>query len=108
MSDREDVASQATDFVVKWDENRDARIDKQEWQAMMRRSFPDVPDGDRNAWGERDFDEFDSSRDGFITSADLITSGLEGFDCMDANRNGRLSDAERHAGPNASCPVITK
>ena len=107
LTTRNEVADHATKWVAESDQNRDRRLDKVEWQVMMRRDFPNTAEEVRQRWGDRDFAEYDSNGDGFVEAEELTALGLEGFDCMDTDRDGRLSSSERMAAANPACPSRT-
>ena len=104
LTNREEVAVQSAEWIAKSDRNGDRRLDKVEWQAMMHHDFPDTPEDDLQSWGDRDFAYFNHNGDEFVSVEDVTTLGLEGFDCMDRDRDGRLTDQERLAAPNPACP----
>ncbi len=93
--------------LAKWlaeaDQNRDGRLDKIEWQSLVRRDFPDTAEADRQRWANRDFAYYDGNGDGFVEGGELSAPSLVGFDCLDTDRDGRLSATEQVAAREATC-----
>lgn len=100
---RNQVIEDITAWIAEADENRDQRLDRSEWQALWRRGFPDVPEAGRQRQGNRDFAYYDTNGDGFVEAEELAADSVAGFDCLDTDRNGRLSSTEREAARDATC-----
>lgn len=102
---RDEILEGTTEWVVEADQDGDRQLRKIEWDALMRRDFPDVSDTDRQQWSDRDFAYYDSNGDGAVEPSELAALSLEGFNCLDTNGDGRLSDAERDTRPSRDCPT---
>ena len=100
---RDEVVQNLTNWVAEADQNRDGRLDKIEWQALVRRDFPDTTEADRRRSADRDFAYYDRNGDNFIVPGELSAVSLVGFDCLDTDHDGRLSATEQVAAGEATC-----
>jgi hypothetical protein len=100
---RNELISNLSRWVVEADQNADGRLDRSEFRTLMRRDFPDTAEADRQRWADRDFAYYDSNGDGFVEAGELTAPSLVGFDCLDTDRDGRLSSTEQDAARDATC-----
>ena len=100
---RDDVARNLSAWIARADDNGDAKLNRDEWQAASALMFPEMPPLDLRRMAERDLDHYDRNNDGFVDLAELSAPSLVGFACLDTDHNGRVSAAERLAGEHATC-----
>lgn len=91
--------------VVAWDVDRDGRISRSEWDRMAETVLSRIRDratpDDLTKIGQdidADFRAEDANGDGYLTSAEMLKVRRAAFTCMDGNRDGKISDAEKAAG----------
>jgi hypothetical protein len=94
------------------DRNRDDRLSREEWAAMVVRGYPAADSRRaRRDPAARTFylslhHAFDQDGDGEVTFAEMIREPLITFDCLDANRD-RLVTSEERRGRMELCPART-
>jgi Ca2+-binding EF-hand superfamily protein len=97
----------ANQIVRGHDTDRDGRLSRHEWAAMVARGFSTVESVSNSQEALADvtslFDLYDLNRDQFIAAAELATQYLYTFDCLDLNHDGRLSDEEASHGIEGHC-----
>jgi EF hand len=100
--------------LAAYDRDGDRALSRAEWTAMVGVSFPAQPRPGEEAsnYGEVRadliglLDQMDTDRDGKVTLDELIREPLATFDCMDSDRDLRLSQAEIQSGMER-CPSMS-
>jgi hypothetical protein len=81
------------------DSDADQRLSTSELEAMLDRVFSmEPPTSDLHDWAIAYYAAQDTDSDGYLTLVEILKDPLSSFDCMDANRDDRLSDREVRAG----------
>lgn len=100
---RDDVTLNISAWIARADRNGDAKLSRDEWQAISAVTFPEMTDDYLMRMAERDLAYYDRNGDGLVDLDELAGPSLEGFACLDTDHNGRVSAAEQAAGAQATC-----
>ena len=104
-STRTGLVASYTAMLKRIDTDGDGKISRMEWAAMVDASpmlqSTSLSEAQRN--GLRlalmaGFDQNDSDKDGELTLDELMAKPLMRFACMDANHDGKVTQAETEAG----------
>jgi len=113
--ERTDLVSAFRALFAVADGDHDGRISHAEWIAATPRTGARHSDADRaspirmalRAPPEDVFRDLDHNRDGLITFEEFVRDPLASFDCLDADHDGTLEQAEREAGRTRCAAVQT-
>jgi len=104
-STRTGLVASYTAMVKRIDSDGDGKVSRMEWATMVDAAPMLQSQGLSEA--QRDglraalmagFDQNDSDRDGSLTLDELMAKPLMRFACMDANHDGKVTQAEAEAG----------
>jgi len=104
-STRTGLVASYTAMVKRIDSDGDGKVSRSEWATMVD-AAPMLQSQGLSA-AQRDglraalmagFDQNDSDRDGSLTLDELMAKPLMRFACMDANHDGKVTQAEAEAG----------
>jgi hypothetical protein len=101
---RDGLIASYTALFTRIDTDADGKISRAEWETMVDASpllqSLDMSQTQRAALRaplERQFDESDSDKDGFLTLDELMAKPLVRFACLDTNHDARITQAEIEA-----------
>lgn len=107
---RSQIVSHSRQFLAGTDTDGDGALSLAEWTAGLREPNPAWSRADREVYSEiraymiGEHSRMDRDRDGKVSFDELVREPLAGFDCMDADRDLRLSPAEMETARKRSCP----
>ena len=104
-STRTGLVASYTAMVKRIDSDGDGKVSRMEWAAMVDASpmlqSTSLSEAQRNGLRTAlmaGFDQNDSDKDGSLTLDELMAKPLMRFACMDANHDGKVTQAEAEAG----------
>lgn len=104
-STRTGLVASYTAMVKRIDSDGDGKVSRMEWAAMVDASpmlqSTSLSEAQRNGLRAAlmaGFDQNDSDKDGELTLDELMAKPLMRFACMDANHDGKVTQAEAEAG----------
>ena len=104
-STRAGLVASYTAMVKRIDSDGDGKVSRMEWAAMVDASpmlqSQGLSEAQRNGLRAAlmaGFDQNDSDKDGSLTLDELMAKPLVRFACMDANHDGKVTQAEADAG----------
>lgn len=104
-STRTGLVASYTAMLKRIDSDGDGKVSRMEWAAMVDASpmlqSTSLSEAQRNGLRSAlmaGFDQNDSDKDGELTLDELMAKPLVRFACMDANHDGKVSQAEAEAG----------
>jgi hypothetical protein len=102
---RPELVSSSRQFLAGIDADGDGALSLAEWTAMVRPRPGEVSStlSELRAYLIAEHGRMDGDRDGKVTFDELIREPLANFDCVDADRDLRLSRMEIESG-RRSCP----
>ena len=110
-STRTGLVASYTAMLKRVDSDGDGRVSRMEWAAMVDASpmlqSTSLSEAQRNGLRTAlmaGFDQNDSDKDGELTLDELVAGPLVRFACLDANHDGKVTQAEADAGMD-KCPV---
>lgn len=104
-STRTGLVASYTAMLKRIDSDGDGKVSRMEWAAMVDASpmlqSTSLSEAQRNGLRTAlmaGFDQNDSDKDGELTLDELMAKPLMRFACMDANHDGKVTQAEMEAG----------